>query len=72
MLHSTFTIKLTAELVEVCLDLPPGVEEHSALFRADCNHAVFVYGDTRHLSVEFRHRHALQHKEASVTLKALP
>lgn len=62
---------LTAKLVEVCLDFPPGVEEHSALFCAHSNHAVLVYGDTRHLGVELRHRHALQNEEASFTQKSL-
>lgn len=55
--------ELTAKLVEVCLDFPPGVEEHSALFCADGNHAVLVYGDTRYLSIELRHRHALQNRD---------
>lgn len=50
---------LTTELVEVGLDFPPGVQEHSALLRADRDHAVLVYGDARHLSVELRHRRAL-------------
>lgn len=58
---------LTAELVEVCLDFPPGVEEHSALFCADSNHAVLMYGDTRYLSIELRHRHALQNKDTGIT-----
>lgn len=54
--------ELTAKLVEVCLNFPPGVEEHSALLCADGDHTVLVYGDARHLSVELRHRHALQNK----------
>lgn len=41
----------TAKLVEVCLDFPPGVQEHSALFCADGNHTVFVHSDTCHLSI---------------------
>lgn len=59
--------ELTTKLVEVRLDFPPGVEEHSALFCADSNHAVLVYGDTRHLSIELRHRHALQNKDTGLT-----
>lgn len=55
--------QLTAKLVEVCLDFSPGVEEHSALFCADSDHAVLVYGDARHLSVELRHGHALQNTD---------
>lgn len=58
--------ELTAELVEVCLDFPPGVEEHSALFCADGDHAVLVYGDARHLSVQLGHRHALQERHTSI------
>lgn len=61
-LQSYMGAELTAKLVKVCLDFPPGVEEHSALFCADCNHAVLMYGDTCHLSVELRHRHTLQNK----------
>jgi len=64
---------LTAELVEVGLDLPPGVEEHSALFRADGDHAVLVHGDARHLGVELGHGHALQDKEeAAFTQESFP
>lgn len=59
--------ELTAELVEVCLDLPPGVEEDSAFFCADSNHTVLVYGDTGHLSVELGHRHALQNRDTGIT-----
>lgn len=59
--------ELTAKLVEVCLDFPPGVQEDSALFCADRNHAVLVYGDARHLSVELRHRHALQNMDTAIT-----
>lgn len=58
--------ELTAKLVEVCLDFPPGVQEDSALLCADRNHAVLVYGDTRHLSVELRHRHALQNMDTAI------
>lgn len=66
--HSTLNSQLnrraepTAKLVEVCLDFPPGVEEHSALFCAHGDHAVFVHGDACHLSIELRHCHALQNK----------
>ncbi len=65
-LQSDVRAELTAKLVEVCLDFPPGVEEHSALFCADRNHAVLMYGDTRHLSIELRHRHALQNKDTGI------
>lgn len=58
--------ELTTKLVEVCLDFPPGVEENSAFFCADCNHAVLVYGDTRHFSIELRHCHALQNKDKGI------
>lgn len=58
---------LTAKLVEVCLDLSAGVEEHSALFCADSNHAVLVHSDARHLGVEFGHGHALQHRGHDVS-----
>lgn len=59
--------ELTAELVEVCLDFPPGVEEDSAFFCAHSDHTVLVYGDTGHLSVELGHRHALQNKDTGIT-----
>lgn len=49
--EATFRAELTAKLVEVCLDFPPGVEEHSPLFCADGDHAVLVHGDARHLGV---------------------
>lgn len=52
--------ELTTKLVEVGLDFPPGVQEHSALLRPDRDHAVLVYGDARHLCVELRHRRALK------------
>ena len=51
---------LTAKLEEVCLDFPPGVEEHPALFCAHGDHTVFVHGDTRHLSVQLGHGQALE------------
>jgi len=38
-------MELTAKLVEVCLDFPPGVEEHSALLCSNSNHAVLVHSD---------------------------
>lgn len=53
-------MKLTAELVEVGLDLPPGVQEDAALLCAHRDHAVLVDGDARHLSVELGHGHALR------------
>lgn len=59
-------MELTAELVEVRLDFPPGVEEYSAFLRANCDHAVLVDGDARHLRVELRHRHALQDKHTAI------
>lgn len=49
--ETTFRAELTAKLVEVCLDFPPGVEEHSPLFCADGDDAVLVHGDARHLGV---------------------
>lgn len=55
-----FRWELTAELVEVRLDLPPGVQEHSASLRSHGNHAVLVHRDTCHLGVELSHRHALE------------
>lgn len=53
-------MKLTAELIEVGLDLPPGVQEDAALLRAHRDHTVLVNGDARHLGVELGHGHALQ------------
>lgn len=49
--ETMFRAVLTAKLVKVCLDFPPGVEEHSPLFCADGDHAVLVHGDARHLGV---------------------
>lgn len=61
--NQVFRRELTAKLEEVCLDFSPGVEEHPALLRPHCDHAVFVHGDTRHLRIELRHRQALQHRD---------
>lgn len=64
--------ELTAELVEVGLDLPPGVQEHAALLRAHRDHAVLVDGDARHLGVELGHGHALRSESHRLLVRTRP